>query len=148
MKNAFYLTLRPEVPGIQDCLSNFRPAQTERLNALIKSHPALLEGAFYLRPTSANGVDFEQPGPDQPLGTGVIAWSRILGNQEVLCAINCDRQHYAVLYVTIDNDLHSVDSRMSCLFASDLCPSELNVEVRNGKSIRVTIPPDAMVIYA
>jgi len=79
----------------------------------------------------------------------VIAWSRILDGKEVLCAVNLDENDLAVRYSTIDNALHEVTSSMHCLFASELSPAELNVEERNGKAIRLTIPPRAldMLLY-
>ncbi|HWV28735.1 MAG TPA: hypothetical protein VN038_03735, partial [Dyadobacter sp.] len=78
----------------------------------------------------------------------VIAWSRISGDHEILCAMNLDQEKYACVYATVDDVMHPVDRSMKCLFASDLSPAELNIEVRNGKAIRLTIPPHALVIYS
>lgn len=128
------------------CLEKLRPAQLERLNDLVQTRPILLHGDFHLRATSQDGLDYILPNTTVPPEHKVIAWSRILEGKEVLCAINLDDDH-AVLFATIDDDLHEVNSRMRCLYASELSPAELNVEVRNGKSIRLTIPPHALVIY-
>jgi hypothetical protein len=137
-----------DIFGIRDCfLMKFRPAQLERLNTLARTHPILLDGEFYLRATSRNGVDFIFPNTTTPPGHNVIVWSRIWDGKEVLCAANLDEQHPAILYATIDNGLHEANSRMQCLYASELSPAELNVEERNGKAIRLTIPPHALVIY-
>jgi len=62
-------------------------------------------------------------------------------------AINTDYQNTTIAYVTIDNDLHAIDSKLKCLYASGNSPQELTVEVRNGKAIRLTIAPAGFVIY-
>ncbi|MCF0063768.1 hypothetical protein MUK70_00310 [Dyadobacter chenwenxiniae] len=137
-----------DIFGIGDgCFVKLRPAEMERLNALVQARPILTHGEFYIRATSLNGVDFVIPETDTLAEHNVIAWSRILDGKEVLCAVNIGEQHHAVLYVTIDNALHEINSRMRCLYASEISPAELNIEVRNGKSIRLTIPPHALVIY-
>lgn len=129
------------------CLQKLRPAQLDRLGVLAGMYPSLSRGAFFLRSTSLNGEDFSFPDPQITTGN-VIAWSRIQGAEEILCAVNCHDQNAAVVYVTVDNSLHAVDSSMRCLYASELSPAELNIETRNGKAIRLTIPPHALVIYS
>ncbi|MCE6989586.1 hypothetical protein [Dyadobacter sp. CY323] len=133
--------------GVEQCLQKLSPAQLGRLNTLVQTHPILTEGDFYLRPTSQNGLDFALPVPSGEMAHNVVAWSRISDGQEVLCAVNTNQKNPSVLYVTVDNALHVVNSTMRCLYASDLSPAELNVEVRNGKSIRLSIPPHALVIF-
>ncbi|CAG5011234.1 hypothetical protein DYBT9275_04909 [Dyadobacter sp. CECT 9275] len=119
----------------------------ERLDSSIRMYPALISGAFFLRSTSRNGSIFSYP--DEQTGVKqVIAWSRIFGDHEILCAINLDQEKYAFIYVTVDEAMHPIDTSMKCLFATDLSPAELNIEVRNGKAIRLTIPPYALVIYS
>ena len=148
MNNLLGTDSSQDIFGIRaGCLEKLRPVQLERLNALVQTRPILRNGEFYLRATSQNGVDFILPDTATPQEHYVIAWSRIQDGKEVLCAVNIHDQHSAVVYATIDNALHEVDSRMRCLYASELSPAELNVEVRNGKSIRLTIPPHALVIY-
>lgn len=138
-------------PGASDigarCLKKFRPSQIERLNTLVQTHPTLITGAFYFRSTSLNGVDFTFSQPSEDTEGAVVAWSRISETHEFLCAVNTNETLPAVIYVTVDDALHPVDSAMQCFYASDLSPAELNVEVRNGKSIRLTIPPCGLVIY-
>lgn len=118
----------------------------QRLDALVRQYPILLNGEFFLRPTSVDGVNFTKL-EDVLDNEGVIAWSRIAGDKEILCALNRNESEYAILFATVDNDTHAVNSSMKCLFASDLSPSELNIETRNGKAIRLIIPPYALVIY-
>lgn len=147
MQNLLDIHLTPDLFGVREhCLKKLRPSQMERLDLLIQKYPSLLSGAFFLRSTSRNGTDFNFP--DGKVGDReVVAWSRISGDHEILCAMNLAQENYAIVYVTVDDGIHPVDSTMKCLYASDLSPTELNIEVRNGKSIRLTIPPHALVIY-
>lgn len=133
---------------IELCLTKLRPIQLEHLDSLIKRYPALVRGNFYLRSTSTDGQCFVFPASTSEGDHDVIAWSRIEHNQELLCAFNLDPVDPAIVYVTVDNDMHLIDGQMQCVFASAPSPAELNIEVRNGKAIRVTIPPHALVVYA
>ncbi|WP_215241182.1 hypothetical protein [Dyadobacter helix] len=140
--------MNPDFLGVREgCLEKLQPSQMERLDSSIRMYPALISGAFFLRSTSRNGSIFSYP--DEQTGVKqVIAWSRIFGDHEILCAINLDQEKYAFIYVTVDEAMHPIDTSMKCLFATDLSPAELNIEVRNGKAIRLTIPPYALVIYS
>jgi hypothetical protein len=122
MENLLGILSAQGLLGVKQCLQKLRPAQLGRLNALLQTHPILVTGDYYLRPTSQNGVDFVLPEPTGPMAHPVVAWSRISDGQEVLCAVNTDHQHPALFYVTIDNALHGLNSTMQCLYASDLSP--------------------------
>lgn len=148
MQNLLDFQLNPDFLGVREhCLEKLRPSHMERLESLIRKYPTLLSGAFFLRSTSRNGTIFNYP-DDETGDKQVIAWSRISGDHEILCATNLNQENYAIVYVTVDDLMHPIDSSMKCLFASDLSPAELNIEVRNGKAIRLTIPPHALVIYS
>lgn len=148
MQNLLDVHLNPDFLGVRErCLEKLRPSHIERLDSLVRRYPTLISGAFFLRSTSRNGITFSYP-DDQTGDKEVIAWSRVSGENEILCAMNLDQEKYACVYVTVDAMMHPVDSSMKCLFASDLSPAELNIEVRNGKAIRLTIPPHALVIYS
>ena len=108
----------------------------------------LRRGRQYLRQISGNGTDFGFPVYSGNHMNSIVAWSRILSDKEILCAINTDPDHETIAYVTIDNDLHPINSQLKCLYASGNAPQVLNVEVRNGKAVRLTIPPAGFVIYA
>ncbi len=148
IQNLLDSNLSPDAFGLQEnCLQKLRPSQLERLDSLVREYPTLLSGAFFLRPISKNGTDFAFPEENGKESENVVAWSRITDGNEFLCAINLNQSQHATVYVTVDNDLHSINSAMQCLYASDLSPAELNIEVRNGKSIRLTIPPHGLVVY-
>jgi hypothetical protein len=52
--------------------------------AVRNSEPALRYGRFYFRPISGDSVNFGI----SPFTSGVLAWSRILNDQEVLIVAN------------------------------------------------------------
>lgn len=152
IKNMISSDLSEEVLKVIELfITNLRPAQLEHLNMLVRKYPLLVTGSFYLRSTSKDGSDFALPGPATSgglSGPSVIAWSRIQNDQEFLCAFNLSSTEPAIIYATVDNQLHLVNGRMQCMYASSPSPAELNVEVRNGKAIRVTIPAHGLVIYS
>jgi glycosidase len=53
------------------------------LGALRRGYPVLRQGRQYLRPTSLFGGPFIQRGPGE-----LIAWSRLLSDEEAVCAVN------------------------------------------------------------
>ena len=110
-------------------------------------HIPLRRGRQYLRQISGNGTDFGFPVMFGDRMKSIVAWSRIFNDQEILCAFNTDPENETIAYVTIDGTLHTINSRMKCLYASGPSPVEVNVEVRNGKAVRLTIPPSGFVIY-
>ncbi|WP_188927965.1 alpha amylase C-terminal domain-containing protein [Dyadobacter endophyticus] len=123
-----------------------RPDLMKDLQTLIEKRPDLLFGEHHWRTISENGTNFSFPETGRP-HNNVVAFSRILSGREILCAINLHHQDDAIVYVTLDNSLHPSGSRMTCLYASAPSPGELNVEDRNGKAVRLTIPPGSLVVY-
>ncbi|TLU92409.1 hypothetical protein [Dyadobacter sediminis] len=121
--------------------------EVEKLNMLFRQNAGWNSGQQFLRSTSDNGIDFQFPGLRNNAADAVVAWSVIHNEKEILFAVNLNPEKEAVAYVTIDVALHAVDSRMRNRYASATCPAELNVEVRNGKAIRLTIPAYGFVIY-
>jgi len=113
-----------------------------------KEQLPLRRGRQYLRQISGNGIDFGFPILWGGRMNSIIAWSRIFNEREVVCAINTDPDAETVAYVTIDNDLHAIGAKLHLLYATSPSPVELNVEVRNGKAVRLTVPPSGFVIYA
>jgi glycosidase len=107
----------------------------------------LRRGRQYLRPISGDGVNFGLPVLMGSKMNSIVAWSRIFNDQEILCAFNTDIENETIAYVTIDSELHVNDSKVKCLYASAPCPPEINVENRNGKSVRLTVPAGGFVIY-
>jgi glycosidase len=118
--------------------------------AVRRQEPALRRGRQYLRPISADGVNFGLP---QRLGgrmTTVVAWSRILADREIVCAINTDTAANRSAWVTIDSDLHGIGDTYVYSYSSD--PAAVGtttaVEARNGRAIRVSLPPGGVAVVA
>ena len=88
--------------------------------------------------------------PDPRPLRSVVAWSRIFNDDEVLCAINTDPDRSRTAFVTIDDRLHAAGSRLTCVYSTD--PNEidrtLDVESRNGKAVKLSVPAAGFVIYA
>ncbi|WP_158547898.1 hypothetical protein [Dyadobacter luteus] len=119
----------------------------ERLQSAMYMYPVILSGEHYWRTISENGIDFDYPERIKGKLGCLITFSRIMGETEVLCVINLNRNEPFSVYVTLDNELHPTGSKMTSLNTSAGFPQELNVEDRNGKAIRVTVPARGLVMY-
>ena len=84
--------LDPDLPGFgpfgtagQHCFDEQGPAFTRiaAINAVRAQYPCLRHGRQYLRPISLFGRAFDVYGPGE-----LIAWSRILDDEELLCVVN------------------------------------------------------------
>ncbi|WP_238011345.1 alpha-amylase family glycosyl hydrolase [Dactylosporangium sp. AC04546] len=138
----------------------FGPFRSRGVHAFDESHPvyqelakildlrkrtqALRRGRQYLRPRSTDGVRFEPP-----TQRGLIPWSRIFADHEVLIAVNTDQQAAHTAWVTVDDGLHAAGDTLTCRYSTDhsLEGSFTRVERRNGKAVEITVPPAGVVIY-
>jgi hypothetical protein len=111
----------------------------------------LRRGRQYLRQISASGDEgtFGYPQVIVSPMRSVVPWSRILDNHEVLCAVNTDPDHATTAWVTLDNFLHTAGDALSCIFSTDavMVGTTANVEARNGKAVRLTVPRAGFVVY-
>ena len=123
--------------------------QISEIMALRNRYLALRRGRQYLREISGNGVNFGYPKAVGSRMKSVVAWSRILADQEFLCAINTDTEEEAVAYVTVDVRLHRTGDRLNVVYDSSggKIKKEIKVEERNGKAVLVTIPPAGFAIF-
>jgi hypothetical protein len=80
--------------------------------------------------------------------TSIVAWSRILSNREVICALNTDLAASRTAWVTIDSRLHPVGSKFKYAYSTDQAKLGLEVaaEDRNGRAVQITVPPAGFVI--
>ena len=110
--------------------------------------PALRRGRQYLRPTSGDGVTFGLPtGFGGPV-CGIVAWSRILADREVVCAINTDPAAPREAWVTMDSGLHRAGDRLQELHSVPTgIDAGLTVEPRNGSAVWVSLPPGGFACY-
>jgi hypothetical protein len=96
--------------------------------------PALRYGRFYFRPVSGDGVKFGV----SPYPGGVLAFSRILNDQEVVVVANTSTtQPQNSLYVIIENDLSAPNAAMKILYSNNATPaSPGNVEVKSNVTVQ------------
>jgi glycosidase len=118
--------------------------------ALRREEIALRRGRQYLREISADGQSF---GPPRLLGErmrSIVPWSRILADREVVCAINTDTDSPRSAWVTIDDGLWAEGSSLRCRYSTDpdQLGREVTVEARNGKAVRLTLPPAGFAVYS
>jgi glycosidase len=102
---------------------------------------ALRRGRQYSRETSFLGRPFAYPGRGE-----LVAWSRILFDQEVLVALNTHGTQARGAHVTVDASLHPAGSTMTFLY-----PGSETVPVAPGggrTSVRLDLPPAGMAILA
>ncbi len=115
---------------------------------------ALRRGRQYPRQTSFFGLPYAVYGPGE-----LVAWSRILFQQEVLVALNTNGAGARGAEVTVDASLHTPGSSMTVLYHSSWDPALLDqmrgtqtVTVQrqsDGRlTVRVDLPPAGMAIIA
>lgn len=119
---------------------------------LRRTHLALRRGRQYLREISASGDEGSFGMPHMVGGQirFVVPWSRIFNNQEIVLAINTDPDQAHTAWVTIDSTLHGLLGELTRLYSTDndVSAPKVAVEPRNGRAIRITVPPAGFVIYA
>ena len=87
--------------------------QIQALSRLRDDEPALRYGRFYFRELSGNGVDF---GHSFGAG-GVVAFSRILVDREVLVVANTGVQQFSGS-VILDRDIHAIPGAMKVAYSN------------------------------
>lgn len=121
------------------------------VSSLRSQHLALRRGRQYLRPISDSGMAGSF-GPPRMIGgqiRSVVPWSQLFANQEILLAINTDADAPRSAWVTVDASLQAARDALTCLYSSD--PAQIGgrvtIEARNGRSVRITLPPGGFVMY-
>jgi glycosidase len=113
---------------------------------------ALRRGRQYARETR-----FDSAGYVPPRQGELVAWSRLLFDQEVLVAVNTHGTEGRGAFVTVDAALHPPGSVMQAPYRGDWTDAELlspplqtvNVSSENGRAVvRVDLPPAGMAIFA
>ena len=121
-------------PGAFDGNSVFYQA-IAKLAALRNATPALRYGRYYFRPTSNDGSHFGV----STTAPGVLAFSRVLNDQEVLIIVNADTQASWKGEVIIDFSLNPVGSAYTIIFSNKAQPTPPGVvEEKAAGSVTVT----------
>ena len=84
------------------------------ISDLRQSQPALRYGRQYFRPLSGNGTDFGL----SPFSGGVLAWSRILNDIEVVVVANTSTQASFSGEVIVDRHLHDEGAKLEVLYSN------------------------------
>ena len=111
---------------------------------------ALSRGRQYLREISGNGSDFGYPLKYGDKLKSIVAWSRILADEEIVAAINTDMYQPTHAWVTIDNDLHQAGDRLTCLYCStdkSRIGEKIDIVSKNGKAIELTMPAGGFALF-
>jgi glycosidase len=87
-----------------------------------KECPALRYGRFYFRPVSGNVGSGNNFGVS-PYNGGVLAFSRILMDQEILVVANTDTQNAHTLDVIVDLTLHGAGDALRVLYSNKAAPA-------------------------
>jgi glycosidase len=88
------------------------------LTRLRAENPVLRFGRQYFRECSGNGVDFGY----SPYRGGVLAFSRILNDREVLLAANASSVQPVQIHVVVDRNLHAAGKAWTVLFSTHAQP--------------------------
>ena len=86
----------------------------QKISLVRCSQPALRYGRQYFRPVSGDHKEFGI----STTAPGVLAFSRILSDEEVVVVANTDTQHEASFAVIVDETLHPVGTAYQVLFSN------------------------------
>lgn len=118
---------------------------------LRQEHLALRRGRQYLREISASGDSdsFEVPHMIDDEIRSIVPWSRLFSNEEILLAINTDADNPREAWVTVDANLHTEDSQMTCIYSTDSAQIGTRTDVKpfNGRAIWIKVPPGGFVAF-
>jgi glycosidase len=116
------------------------------LSQLRSQQPALRYGRQYFRPCSGDGVSF---GYSTFLG-GIIAFSRILNDRELLVVANTSTTATSTVHVVVDDNLHPEGSGWRVLFPSNWAGAAPgSSQTRGGfKTVQVTLGPSDVLVLA
>lgn len=106
----------------------------KELGQLRDAHPALRYGRQYFRPCSGNETDFGY----SPFNGGVISFSRILNDKEILVAANTHTRDTVRVEVVVDKNLNHEGGELTLLFPADRA-GELTAGCRSRGALR-TVP--------
>jgi glycosidase len=118
----------------------------QELSAFRASEPALRYGRQYFRPCSENGGGFKH---SSSIG-GVIAFSRVLNNKEVVVAVNTSTSHPVVVDILVDKNLHEHGRAWETVFPFSAIGAlpDLSSSHDDLRTIRVSLAKMEFVIIA
>ena len=108
--------VRESLWGKPDAFDQSNPIYQE-LKAIAKlraEEPALHRGGQFIRPVSADGIDFAV----SDSSPGVLVISRIVDGQEVICAANLSKETAFEGFTIIDGSLHENGAKFKLLYGN------------------------------
>jgi len=128
-------------PAVREALWGIAPkfpqdsffySEIQKIVAVRNSEPALRYGRFYFRPISGDSVNFGI----SPYPGGMLAWSRILNDQEVLIAANTNTVQSLSVDVILERTLSSPGDNLRVLYSNKPTPAPPD-PVRSLNQIKV-----------
>ena len=143
-------------PGFDENNSFYK--QFQKIAMLRAANPSLRYGRFYFRPISGDGQNFGI----STFNPGVLAFSRILNDEETVIVANTDGAQGVSLNVIVDIQLNEVATQYQVLYSNKANPTtptsvqqtgvvtvnEVDGGIGNGpvRTIRVTLQPHEVQI--
>jgi hypothetical protein len=107
--------------------------QLQALAAVRSRVPALRYGRYYFRPISGDSVNFGI----SPFPAGVLAWSRILNDSEVLLVANTNTAQAASIDLIVEVSLSAPGDQWRILYSNNSTPA-VPAPVRTLQQVTVT----------
>jgi glycosidase len=105
------------VPGFPTTTSFY--VQIQKIAAVRASEPALRYGRFYFRPISGDGYNFGI----SPYPNGILAWSRIINDEEVLIVANASTTQSQAVSVILEITLSTPGQSLRILYSNKAAPT-------------------------
>jgi glycosidase len=111
----------------------------KRLSELRKQQPALRYGRQYFREVSGDGQNFGI----SPYPGGVLAYARILNDEEVLVVANPNTTDAQTVHVVVDSALHPAGTALDLLLTNrtPATPPGRVLDTGGQRAVRVTLQP-------
>jgi len=115
-------------PAVREALWGIAPGfpqsslfyrQIQSVVAVRNGQPALRYGRFYFRPISGDSVNFGV----SPYPGGILAWSRILNDQEVLIVANTSTTQTQSVDVILESTLSAAGDGLRVLYSNNAAPT-------------------------
>lgn len=115
-------------PAVREALWGMAPGfpqntsfytQIAKMIAARNTQPALRYGRFYFRPISGDSVNFGM----SPYPGGVLAWSRILNDEEVLIVANTNTSQSETVDVILEMTLSKPGAALRILYSNKAAPT-------------------------
>ena len=114
------------------------------LTLLRNKHPALRYGRQYFRECSGDGVEFGY----SPFTNGIISFSRILNDKELLVAANTNLTEAATVYIIVDQNINAEGKQMQVFFPFNMAGILPGVceTINNTRVIKITVPAGCALV--